>query len=152
MAVHVNPRPQIFDRHDIFHSASSMIPTFTRVVERQHHIHRHNEVDEILDYLTRPVLEGRATAKIAGGTHISETTLPDWHRQTLADESWFPLANGHPREAANRVEPAAEKAGRAHPSEPKSRRRLSANIFVRQLERFLIECGEKVSERGERNG
>jgi hypothetical protein len=85
-----------------------MIPTFTRLVERQYHIYCHHEVDEILDHLTRPVLEGGAVAKIAGGTHISETTRPDWHRQKLSDESWFPLPNRHPR--ARALNPSSEAA------------------------------------------
>jgi hypothetical protein len=85
-----------------------MIPTFKRVIKRSHHIYSHDEVDEVLDYLSAPSLKRGAIAKIARDTGIPEPTLRDWHRQRVADATWFPLANGHPR--ARALDPHSEAA------------------------------------------
>lgn len=77
-----------------------MIPTFKRVVGRQHHIYKHADVDDILDYLTSNPLERGAISKIARDTGIPDSTLRHWHRQRAADSTWFPLAMGHPQARA----------------------------------------------------
>jgi hypothetical protein len=74
-----------------------MIPTFRRIVKRQHHIYKHQEVDYIFEYLTTPTLERGAITKIARDTGIPEGTLCDWHRHRCVDNSWFPLNRGHPQ-------------------------------------------------------
>ena len=77
-----------------------MIPTFKRVLKRQHHIYTHNEVDDILEYLGAPSLERGAIAKISRDTGIPDPTLRNWRRFRLADKTWFPLGQGHPRSRA----------------------------------------------------
>jgi hypothetical protein len=47
-------------------------PIFKRVLKRQHHIYTHDEVDDILDYLSVPVLKRGAIAKIARDTGIPD--------------------------------------------------------------------------------
>jgi hypothetical protein len=64
-------------------SLSSMIPTFKRVVKRQHHVYTHNEVDDILNYLTTSPLERGSIAKIARDIHVPEQTLRDRHHSRL---------------------------------------------------------------------
>jgi hypothetical protein len=49
-----------------------MIPTFKRMIKRQHYVYSHDETDDILDYLSTPVLERGAIAKISRDTGISE--------------------------------------------------------------------------------
>jgi hypothetical protein len=77
-----------------------MIPTFRCIVKRQHHIYKHQEVDNILEYLTTPTLERGAITKIARDTGIPEGTLLDWHRHRRVDNNWFPLDRGHPQTRA----------------------------------------------------
>jgi hypothetical protein len=72
-------------------------PTFKRLSKRQDHIYTHEEIDDVLDYLSVPVLKRGAIAKIARDTGIPDQTIRDWHCQRVADKIWFPLANGHPR-------------------------------------------------------
>jgi hypothetical protein len=54
-----------------------MIPTFRRVVKRQHYIYHHSDIDNILEYLSAPDLEHGAIAKISRDTGIPDGTLHD---------------------------------------------------------------------------
>jgi hypothetical protein len=76
-----------------------VIPTFRRVVERQHHIYHHSDIDNILECLSAPNLEHEAIAKISRD-RVPDGTLRDWHCHRVGDENWFPLAEGHPRARA----------------------------------------------------
>jgi hypothetical protein len=77
-----------------------MIPTFKRVVRRSHHISTHDEIDDLLDYLTMPSLERGTIAKISRDTGIPFQTLRDWRQLRATDPDWFPLANGQPKARA----------------------------------------------------
>jgi hypothetical protein len=72
-----------------------MIPTFRRIMKRQHHIYKHQEVHDILECRPTPILERGAITKIARDTAIPEGTLYDSHRHRCIDNSWFPLDCGH---------------------------------------------------------
>jgi hypothetical protein len=87
-----------------------MIPTpsFKRVVKRRHHIYLHREIGDLVEYLSLPVLERGATAKIARDTAVPAQTLRHWRCHRRADKSWFPLARGHPR--ARALSPPMEAA------------------------------------------
>jgi hypothetical protein len=71
-----------------------MIPTpiFKRVVKRQHHIYTHDEVDDVLEYLSLPLLERGAIAKIARDTAIPAQALRHWrcHRKPTRADSRSP--------------------------------------------------------------
>jgi hypothetical protein len=77
-----------------------MIPTFRRVVARQHHVYQHYQIDDIVEYLGTPPLVRGAMAKIARDTGIPRQTLSDWHQARMRDPNWFPSALGHPRARA----------------------------------------------------
>jgi hypothetical protein len=72
-----------------------MIPTFTPRVKRHHRRYTPGEVDDVLNYLRKVVLERGAMAKIARETGILAATLLDWHGYIVANENWFPLAPDH---------------------------------------------------------
>jgi hypothetical protein len=52
-------------------------PTFKRVLKSQHHIYIYDEVNDVPDYLSMPVLKRGAIAKIAQDTGIPDQTLRD---------------------------------------------------------------------------
>jgi hypothetical protein len=83
-------------------------PTFKHVLKRQHHIYTHDEIDNVLDYLSGTVLKRGVITKIARDTGVLDQTLRDWHCQRAADKTWFPLVNGHPR--AQSLSPESEAA------------------------------------------
>jgi hypothetical protein len=95
-------------RLTVYYFIFSMIPTFRRVVKRQHHICYHSEIDDILEYLSEPNLERGAIAKISRDMGIPDGTLCDWHRHRVGEENWFPLADDHPRVRA--LNPESEAA------------------------------------------
>jgi hypothetical protein len=87
------------------------IPTFKRALKHQRRIDTHEEVDNILDYLTTPDLARGAIAKISRDTGIPESTLRDWPADRGVDENWFPLSKGHSQARAPNLEGQAAIAG-----------------------------------------
>jgi hypothetical protein len=87
-----------------------MIPTpsFKRVVKRRHRIYLHSEIDDVLAFLSRPLLARGAITKIARDTGLPIQRLLHRRRQRVLDKSWFPLAGGHPR--ARALSPETENA------------------------------------------
>jgi hypothetical protein len=81
----------------VFYFISWMIPTFKRVIKRKHRIYIHEEIDDLLAYLTSPDLPRGAIAKICHDMGIPGSTLRDWHASRMADDTWFPLSKGHPQ-------------------------------------------------------
>jgi hypothetical protein len=84
----------------VFHLIFSIIPTFKRVVGYQHHIYKHGEVEEILEYFTSKPLERGVITKIARDTGIPDSILHHWHRQRAIGPTWFPLTIGYPQTGA----------------------------------------------------
>jgi hypothetical protein len=82
--------------------------TFKRVLKRQHRIDIHDKVDDVLDYLSVPVLKRGAIAKIAQDTGVPDQIRRDWHCQRFADKTWFPLSNASSR--AQALNPESEAA------------------------------------------
>jgi hypothetical protein len=80
----------------------SMIPTpkFKRVVKRRHRIYQHREIDDVLEYLSLPLLERGAITKIARDTAVPVQTLRNWRSRRRLDKNWFPLDRGHLRARA----------------------------------------------------
>jgi predicted RNA binding protein YcfA (HicA-like mRNA interferase family) len=56
-----------------------MIPTFKRVIKCKHCIYTHEEIDDLIAYLTSADLPRGAITKICRDTGIPERTLRDWH-------------------------------------------------------------------------
>jgi hypothetical protein len=79
----------------VFYFISWMIPTFKRVIKRKHRIYTHEEINDLLAYLTSPDLPRGAITKICRDTGIPESTLRDWHAPRMADDTWFPLSKRH---------------------------------------------------------
>jgi hypothetical protein len=71
-----------------------MITTFKRVIKRKHRLYSHEEIDDLLAYLTSPDLPRGAITKICRDTEIPESTLRDWHASRMADDTWSPLSKG----------------------------------------------------------
>jgi hypothetical protein len=76
------------------------IPTFQQVVKRNHHVYKHKEIDEILNYLSQTNLPWGALTKISNDSKIPQTTLGEWRRRRCSEggEKWFPNASGHPQQ------------------------------------------------------
>jgi hypothetical protein len=70
----------------VFYFISWMIATFTRVIKRKHRIYTHEEIDDLLAYLS-PDLPRGAITKICRDTGIPESTLRDWHASRVADDT-----------------------------------------------------------------
>jgi hypothetical protein len=51
-----------------------MIPTFKRVIKRKHRIYTHEEIDDLLAYLTSPDLPRGVITKICCDAGITEST------------------------------------------------------------------------------
>jgi hypothetical protein len=62
---HLSERPFVY-----FRLSMTATPTFKRVLKRQHHIYTHDEVDNVLDSPSLPVLKPGAIAKSARETGI----------------------------------------------------------------------------------
>jgi hypothetical protein len=71
-----------------------MTPTFRRVVKYQHHVYRHTNIDNILDYLRAPDLERGSTANIGRDTDVPEPALRGWHCHRAVSANWFPRTEG----------------------------------------------------------
>jgi hypothetical protein len=54
-----------FIRLTVYYFIFSIIPTFRRVVKRQHHSYHHSDFDGIFEYLSVPDLECGAIAKMS---------------------------------------------------------------------------------------
>jgi hypothetical protein len=74
-----------------------MIPTFKRVIKRKHCIYTHEEIDDILAYITSLDLPRGVITKICRDTGIPESILLVWHASRMADDTWFPLSKGNPQ-------------------------------------------------------
>jgi hypothetical protein len=74
------------------------IPSFPRLVKRDHRVYDNDTIAPILDYLSQEVLPWGYLPKISKDTGIPKQTLSDWrrHRRSPEGRDWFPLANGHP--------------------------------------------------------
>jgi hypothetical protein len=94
-------------RLTVYYFIFSMIPTFRRVMKRQHHIYHHSDIDDIIDYLSAPNLERGAIAKISQDTGIPDGTLRDWHCHRVGNENWFPLVEGHSQARTRNLESEA---------------------------------------------
>jgi hypothetical protein len=75
-----------------------MIPSFPRIVKATHRTYNHKEIDDVLAFLSQPVITRGALTRAAELTGIPQTTLASWRRIRLQPgrEGWFPGASGRP--------------------------------------------------------
>jgi hypothetical protein len=80
------------------------VPRFKKIVKRPHRIYCHEDIDDILIYLSNPLLPLGALAQISRDTGIPIQTLSDWrkHRTSPNESCWFPLESDHPNKRALR--------------------------------------------------